>query len=75
MKDLIVKTVDLIVVLIVVLSTIFAFFVGLKSGYAVGLLCAAAAFVITSFIVGFWILASSILDTLNRISRKLEVHP
>lgn len=73
MKDLIIKTVDFMVLAFVVLVTL-AVFIGswMSGGFFIALVSALIAFVGSSMVAGTWIILTRILDRLKSIDEKLK---
>lgn len=73
MKDLIIKTVDFMVIAFVVLVTL-AVFIGswMSGGFFIALVSALIAFVGSSMVAGTWIILTRILDRLKSIDEKLK---
>lgn len=73
MKDLIIKTVDFMVLAFVVLVTL-AVFIGswMSAGFFIALVSALIAFVGSSMVAGTWIILTRILDRLKSIDEKLK---
>lgn len=73
MKDLIIKTVDFMVLAFVVLIT-FAVFIGswISAGFFIALISGLIAFVASSMVAGTWIVLTRILERLKSIDETLK---
>jgi len=73
MKDLIIKTVDMLVLFFVVVVTIICFVGGwVSSGFFVALLGGVAGFIFSCIFAGSWIILTRIHDRLKSIDESLK---
>lgn len=73
MKDLIIKTVDIMVIAFVVILTLTAFIGGWASfGFFGALGCAIIGFVASSMMAGTWIVFTRMLERLKSIDETLK---
>lgn len=74
MKDLIIKTVDIMVIAFVIIVTLASLIAGISmQGFFTGLLTGGLAFLFSSMIAGTWILLTRINDGIKSINAELKL--
>lgn len=72
MKDLVIKTVDIIAYIVIILSVISGVIVGISLQGVWVVVAPVVAFVFSAFSVGFWFVLSKINNTLDSIKKDMK---